>query len=115
MDSPPSGTLTLERNDARDIPMRALKVFVDGKYWLDIRFGTRESKSLPKGDHVIKVTNTLYSKQSEFHLEGGDEAHYIVGNRMPSVWASMLVLLGIVPYRVFVERVNVPFEPEHAG
>lgn len=84
--------------------MRALKVYLDGKHWVDIPFGKTESKELEAGSHTIRITNTLYAKKVEFEIEPGQEIRFAMGNLLPSIWATFLVLLGIVPYRVFLER-----------
>ena len=86
--------------------MRAIKIFVDGKYWVDIRFGNPESRTVPVGTHVIKVTNTLYTRRVEFEIQAGETARFTVGNLLPGMLGSMMVILGFVPYGLFLERLK---------
>jgi hypothetical protein len=98
--------VTVARNSQQDIKVRGLLVYFDGEQVADLRYGAEIEMDVEAGEHTLKVTNTLYTKQATFSIDAEEEARFVVGNRMPGIWTVMLVAIGVAPYKVMLERVG---------
>jgi len=99
-----SAKMVVERVSDRDIKMRGLKVLLDGNYLTDLSFGNRVEVQVESGPHIVRVTNNLYSSQLEFDAVAGGVSKFGAGNVMRGLGALMFVVMGIGPYRTFLER-----------
>lgn len=84
--------------------IRRLQVLLDGEHWADIEFGQTISRVVDPGPHVLKVTNSVYSKQIEFTAGPTGAVRFIAGNIMGGLTSMMMSTLGFVHYRVFLEK-----------
>lgn len=96
----------IARNAQRDIKMRGLEIFLDGKFVKDLPFGAEVELSVDPGDHHLKISNNLYSKESRFTVGDGETVRFAVGNYFTKLGAAATVILGIGPYKVFLDRLH---------
>lgn len=101
-----SATLIVTRNSERDLKMRGIEVFLDGRFIADLQFGGEVSLDLEPGTHVLKVTNKLKSRSAEFEVQPGDTIRYeTVGLLLGGVWL-FVSMLGTIAYGVTLERAS---------
>lgn len=98
--------LKVARTSQKDIKMRGLEVFLDGKFLQDVGFGKEFELDIPTGDHVLKISNTVYSKTEEFHVGSGQSVAFEVANVLSGFGALMMSAIGIGPYKVSIRRLN---------
>jgi len=103
---PAKSTLRVARTSERDIKMRGLEVLLDGKHLADLQFGKERVFEIEPGEHVLKITNTVYSKEDAFTVPAGREASYEVANVVTGIGAAMMSVFGIGPYRVDLRKLN---------
>jgi len=96
----------ISRDFPNDIKIRGLRVLIDGNQVVDLLYGRTFQTSVKPGPHVLKVTNTLSSKELAFEAKEGQTLKFRSGNKMPSIWSWMLVLVCVAPYRVILEAVD---------
>jgi len=96
--------LLIVRDAENDIKMRGLEIFVDGEYVYDIEFNRSFKTRLPIGSHTIKVSNHLYKKSIVIDLKPGDNIQLQVGNAFGLIGGLMVSVLGMGPYRVFINE-----------
>lgn len=94
----------MNRNSPRDIKVRGLEVYFDGKFVANLQFGRAVRLSVAPGEHELKVTNTLYTQKRTLRLEAGQELSFVAGNHLTGLFAPMFLAVGIGPYKVFLEQ-----------
>lgn len=100
-----SGTLHIERNSDLDIKMRGLDILVDGELVGNVDYGKTLNVRLAPGEHRIKITNTLYSKQEDFDLAAGETVSFEVANVISGMSGFMFAAVGFGPYKVSLRRI----------
>ena len=71
-----SATIQIRRDSPKDIKIRGLEILLDDKRVANLKYGQSVSLKVCPGSHVLKVTNSLYSKSEAFSLEAGETAHF---------------------------------------
>jgi hypothetical protein len=107
--------LVVMRESDRDIRMRDLVLYIDGAKSANIQFGERFEAELEPGKHVVKVSNRLYSKSVEFFAAAGQSVIFEAGNVADGVFMMFMVVTGMGPYHVFLERVAAERSEVPAG
>lgn len=98
--------LIVARNSEQDIKIRTLLVDLDGRRIGAVNFGQQISIEIASGRHAIAVSNNLFREELEFEAEEGKEHKFRAGNKRPNVLAMFFIVLGTVPYRVFLEPLD---------
>ncbi len=70
----------------------------------DISYEQSYSVEVSAGSHTVKVSNRLYSKTLEFNLGAGETVEFLAGNSFTLVGGLMISVLGVGPYKVFLQR-----------
>jgi hypothetical protein len=96
--------LVIARDSPKDIKIRGLFVFVDGKEVANIAYGDKFEMSLAPGQHTLKVTNKLYAKNEDLDLKEGEVAEYTAANVLSGLWAVIIGWSGMAPYKVVLKR-----------
>jgi hypothetical protein len=97
-------SLTVTRTSEEDFKQRQLIVWLDGERLATLLFGDSITRDLPPGQHRLRVSNTLVWKTVEFTLKPGEQAYFEVINRAGSVTYPMLLIFGVGPLYVTVNR-----------
>ena len=103
--------IILTRDSDDDIKMRGLEVFVDDEFIKDISFGSFASTDVAPGEHIVKVTNRLYTKRLAISAKSGDQIKVQVGNYFDKAGVLMMSIFGIGHYKVFLNQVGA-VEPD---
>ena len=100
----PTARLTIVRRSPSDIKSRQVDASLDGQPFTSLLFGESESKNIPAGRHVLRITNKLVWKTIEFDASASEEIRFSVINR-PG-WATwwLLAILGVGPVYLTVTR-----------
>lgn len=99
-----SAVVRVSRTSPRDIGFRGLEVFIDDRFVADIQFGeTRDLRVLP-GEHTLKVTNSLYTRRSEFTVKAGEVHHFNAANVGGRLFNVITAIGGTGPYKVTLEK-----------
>ncbi len=101
---PATATLTVLRNSKKDIGERHLVVSLDGNKLGYLLFRQSLTREIDAGHHRLRIHNTLVWKTVEFDVEPGEHARFLACNKMGSGSFSMLLLVGVGPLSVTVER-----------
>jgi hypothetical protein len=97
-------TVTITRTAESDFKSRQLIVWLDGKRVADLLWGDSITCELPPGPHRMRVSNTLVWKNVDFTLAPGEQAFFEVINRMGPGSIFLVVLLGVGPLYVTINR-----------
>jgi hypothetical protein len=98
--------VTLRRDHADDVQHRQVYARIDSGETLQMRFGDTVAIDTEPGPHVLKVNNTLYWKTCRFSLEPGEQAEFVLVNRVSRFGFGALALLGVGPLRLTIERTD---------
>lgn len=101
-----SAKITIARKAERDIKMRGLEIFLDGNFVKDLQFGGEIELPVEPGEHQLKISNNLYSKENKFTVGTGETVRFAVGNYFTRFGAAATFVLGIGPYKVFLDRLH---------
>lgn len=104
-----TATLTVLRNSKHDIGERHLVVSLDGHKLGYLLFRQSLTRTIEPGHHRLKVHNTLVWKTMEFDVAPGEHVRFLACNKMGSGSFSMLLLIGVGPLSVTLER--LPDQP----
>jgi hypothetical protein len=104
VDEEGSARLVVRRDSQRDIKIRGLDILLDGEYVANIGYGAEYSGLIRAGEHELSVTNQLYTRRCSFTVEPGGSVSFRAGNVANGLTAIMVGVLGIGPYRCFLER-----------
>jgi hypothetical protein len=97
-------SLTVTRTSEEDFKQRQLIVWLDGERLATLLFGDSITRDLPPGPHLLRVSNTLVWKTVEFTLKPGEQAYFEVINRAGTITYPMLLIFGVGPLYVTVNR-----------
>lgn len=97
-------SLTVTRTSEEDFKQRQLIVWLDGERLTTLLFGDSITRDLPPGPHRLRVSNTLVWKTVEFTLNPGEQAYFEVINRTGAVTYPMLLLFGVGPLYVTINK-----------
>jgi hypothetical protein len=100
--------LTVLRNSKDDIGERHLVVSLDGEKVGNLLYRQSLTRDIPPGRHRLKVHNTLVWKTVEFDVAPGEHARFLACNKMGSGSFSMLLMIGVGPLSVTIERLSSP-------
>lgn len=99
-------SLTVTRTSEQDFKQRQLIIWLDGERLATLLFGDSVTRDLPPGPHRLRVSNTLVWKTVEFTLKPGEQAYFEVINRAGNATYPMLLIFGVGPLYVTVNRMN---------
>jgi hypothetical protein len=105
-DQSPSATIRISRDGDRDIKMRGLDVFLDDQFVQEMEFGTEFTQSVSPGEHVVRITNRLYSAKLNVTTKVGETAHIQVGNYFGLSGLILITIFGVGHYKVFIREVT---------
>jgi hypothetical protein len=97
-------TITVTRTSEQDFKQRQLIVSLDGVKLATLLFGDSITKDIPPGPHRLRVSNTLVWKNVEFTLRPGEQAFFEVINRAGRATYPMLLIFGVGPLYVTINR-----------
>jgi hypothetical protein len=104
-----TATITIQRNSKNDIGERHLVVSLDGDKLGYLLFRQSLTREIEPGHHRLKVHNTLVWKTVEFDVAPGEHVRFLACNRMGSSSFSLLLMIGVGPLSVTLER--LPDQP----
>jgi hypothetical protein len=96
--------LTVQRNSKNDIGERHLVVSLDGEKVGYLLFRQSLTRDIEPGHHRLRVHNTLVWKTVEFDVARGEHVRFLACNKMSSGSFSMLLMIGVGPLSVTLER-----------
>lgn len=99
-------TLVVRRDSARDVKMRNVDVYIDGKMEGRLGFGESKSFEVEPGDRHVRFDNTWAKKELDLTFEDGDRREFVVGNVPGGCFVAGLALAGAGPTHVFAEEVS---------
>ena len=105
MDVPPA-RVVISRTSPDDVGQRQVIVSVDDGPRAQLMFGESASWDVAPGRHVLKAHNTLVRKTVEFDVATGEEISFAVANRASRWMFGFLVVMGVAPLYLTVERVD---------
>jgi hypothetical protein len=97
-------TITVTRTSQEDFKQRQLIVSLDGVRLATLLFGDSVTQDIGAGPHRLRVSNTLVWKNVDFTLKPGEQAFFEVINRAGRATYPMLMILGVGPLYVTVNR-----------
>ncbi len=106
--APAPARLTVQRNSRQDIGERHLVVSLDNEKLGYLLFRQSLTRELEPGHHRLKVHNTLVWKTVEFDVAPGEHVRFLACNKIGSGSFSMLLMIGVGPLSVTVERLPDP-------
>lgn len=98
--------ISVHRTSDHDIKIRDLYVSVDGSPEENLAYGKSLERQLDQGEHVLTVTNRLYTKEARFDLQDGQTIEFEAANRASGCGAILFMVVGMGPYRVELRRVK---------
>lgn len=96
--------LTIQRDSKQDIGERHLVVSLDGDKLGCLLYRQSLTREISPRHHRLRVYNTLVWKTVEFDVAPGEHARFLACNKMGSGSFSMLLMIGVGPLSVTVER-----------
>lgn len=99
-------TLVVRRDSARDVKMRNVDVYIDGKMEGRIGYGETKSFDVQPGERHVKFDNTWAKKELHLAFIEGGRREFIVGNVPGGCFVAGLALAGAGPTQVFAEEVK---------
>ncbi|MFN7980664.1 MAG: hypothetical protein U0Q11_02295 [Vicinamibacterales bacterium] len=104
-DSTPA-RLLITRNSERDAKQRQIFVSLDGERVGDIVFGESLKKDIAPGRHFVRIHNTLFWKTIDFEAAPGETIHFNTVNRTGKGFLHLVLILGVAPMFLEVERMK---------
>jgi hypothetical protein len=99
-------SITVTRTSEADFKSRQLLVWIDGERVATLLWGDSITKDLPPGPHRIRVSNTLVWKTVECVLAPGQQAYFEAVNRTGVGTIAMMMVLGVAPLYVSLNRMD---------
>jgi hypothetical protein len=96
--------VTITRTSDTDFKSRQVIVWIDGMEVATLLWGDSITCDLPPGPHRLRISNTLVWKNVDFTLGPGDQAFFEVINRMGFGSIFLLVIFGVGPLYLTVNR-----------
>jgi hypothetical protein len=97
-------SVTITRTSESDFKSRQLVVSIDGQRVAELLWGDSITHELQPGRHRVRVHNTLVWKTIEFTLAPGEQMFFEAINRTDPGTFFMLVVLGVGPLYVTLQR-----------
>jgi hypothetical protein len=108
MDAQPPARVTVARTSPDDVGQRQVIVRVDDGPRAQLMYGESVTWDVTPGRHELKAHNTLVRKTVEFDAETGAHVRFAVANRASKWMFGFLVVMGVAPLYLTVERVDRP-------
>jgi len=108
MDAQPPARVTVARTSPDDVGQRQVIVSVDDGPRAQLLYGESIGWDVTPGRHVLKAHNTLVRKTIEFEAGPGEPIRFAVANRASKWMFGFLVVMGVAPLYLTVERVDQP-------
>jgi hypothetical protein len=102
-----SARLLITRSNPRDVGNRQIFVSLDGSALGDLLFKEQIERPITPGHHRLRVHNTLFWKTLEFEAQPGETVHFETTNYASRGFVSLVLILGVAPLFLSVERVGV--------
>jgi hypothetical protein len=100
--------ITVDRTSPEDIQQRQIIVSLGEGSRAQLMFGESMTREIAPGHHVLKVHNTLVRKTLKFDAGPGDHVRFLVANRASRWMFGFLVVMGVAPLYLTVERIDEP-------
>lgn len=101
-----TATLVVRRDSARDVKMRNVDVYIDGKMEGRIGFGETKSFDVEPGERHVKFDNTWAKKELDLTFADGGRREFVVGNIPGGCFIAGLALAGAGPTDVFADEIE---------
>ena len=111
----PQARLLITRSSERDVKNRQIFVSLDTISIGDILFGEKLDRPLAPGRHRIRVHNTLFWKTIDFEAAPGETVHFETVNYSGKGFLHFVLIIGVAPLFLAVERVPTPTPASSAG
>jgi len=105
--------LLVTRNSERDVKNRQVFVSLDGTSIGDILFGEKLDTPMTPGRHRVRVHNTLFWKTFDLEAAPGETVHFNTVNYAGKGFLHFVLIIGVAPLFLAVERVPSPAGPAH--
>lgn len=97
------GQLRITHDDEGNHLARGIKLALDGKELTVLKSGKALVMNVEPGNHTVRVDNTFHSRNIEFEIQPGVQAHYRIWNKRG--FGSWLVeLFGAGPIYLAIEK-----------
>jgi hypothetical protein len=106
-----AATIVLSRTSPEDVGIREIYISIDGEDVGVLRPGSRITRQIAPGRHVVKANNTLYRRTREIDLAPGETAEFLAINKAGggAFGMSMLMaVLGVGALNLEFDRVIAP-------
>jgi hypothetical protein len=108
----PAAHLTVERASPDDVRQRQIVVTLDGHPFGTLLFGEIVTRDIAAGHHRLRAHNTLLWRTVEFYVGPGESVRFSTVNRAGRGTMGLIMLLGVGPLYVTLERVPEPVQPK---
>lgn len=98
--------LVVRRDSERDVKMRNVDVYIDGKMEGRIGFGETKTFDVAPGERHVKFDNTWAKKELDLEFVAGARREFVVGNIPGGCFIAGLALAGAGPTDVFAEEIE---------
>jgi hypothetical protein len=102
----PNARLLITRASERDVRNRQIFVSLDGTSIGDVLFNESIERTIEPGAHYMRVHNTLFWKTIDFEAAPGETVHFDVINYAGRGFLSIVLIIGVAPLFLAVERVR---------
>ena len=96
--------VTIARTSPKDVQQRQVIVTIDDGDKLQLLFGESATLEIAPGAHVLKAHNTLVRRQMAFDVAPGEHVQFLVSNQASRWMFGFLVVMGVAPLNLIVER-----------
>ena len=98
--------VTIARTSAKDVQQRQVIATIDDVQKVQLLFGETVTLDVAPGAHVLKAHNTLVRRQMAFDAGPGEHVRFVVSNQAKGWMFGFLVVMGVAPLNLIVERVT---------
>ena len=98
--------VTIACTSPKDVQQRQVIATIDDGQKVQLLFGETVTLDVAPGAHVLKVHNTLVRRQMAFEARPG--VRFVVSNQAKGWMFGFLVVMGVAPLNLIVERVTEP-------
>ena len=99
--------VTVSRDHRADAQQRQVLARIDDGPVSTLMFGERFVVEVKPGEHLLRANNTLFWKRVTFTIEPGEHLEFQLINQAGRFTLSLLVLLGVAPLYLRIERRSV--------
>ena len=104
------GQLRITHNDEGNHLARGIKLALDGKELTVLKSGKALVIDVEPGNHTVRVDNTFHSRNIEFEIQPGEQAHYRIWNKR-GFGSWMVELFGAGPIYLAIEKAEAVESP----